>query len=197
MSLTISLTPAEVEQRLGALGIVCRFTPEERTALATRPVVDGPGRLFAFPTPADNSLLTLENIKRCVGVDPRRQPAFFEHPWYQGEGFLRSRCESGWHILMMDVLPESIQQPVNYLHSSKCATLQLPSAVEVILMLFLHYVASGEQLLLKKHTWCSDTSSLHQQVTVGAFGRNGVFLSNHPANFVSQGLGICVKVLQL
>jgi hypothetical protein len=193
MSLT-SLTPVEVEQSLGALGIVCRFTPEERTALDTRPVVDRPERLFGFPTPADNALLTLEQIKRCVGVDPRRQPAFFEHAWYKDEDFMRRRCEPGWHLLTMDVLSDSIQQPVNYLRSSRGAALELPSAVEVILMLFLHYVASGEQLLLKKHTWCSDKSSLHQHVTVGAFGRNGVFLSNHPLNFASQGLGICAKI---
>ena len=197
MSLTISLTPLDVEQRLAALGVSCHFTPAEHVALATTPIVRTQGRAFGFPTPVDNASLTLEYIKSCVGIDPKRQPAFFDHPWYQGEGFMRTRCAPGWHFLQMDVLPDSIGQPVNYLDSLKVPDAALPSAVEVILMLFLHYAGSGEQLLSRKHTWCSDTASLNRHVTVGAFGRNGVFLSGHPSNFSSQGLGVCAKVSAL
>jgi len=69
----------------------------------------------------------------------------------------------------------------------------LPSATEVVLMLFLHYVATGEQLLLKKHTWTKDQASLGRHVTVGAFGRNGVFISGHPGDYSSRGLGICAS----
>jgi hypothetical protein len=92
----------------------------------------------------------------------------------------------------MDVLSESIQQPSNYLSSSS-HKLVLPLAIEIVLMLFLHYTGTGEQLLLKKHSWCSDTASFGRQVTVGAFGRNGLFISAHPPNFVSRGLGTCAK----
>ena len=193
MSLTISLTAEQVEQRLAAMGIVCRFTPGEKTALATTPVVNRTERIFSFPTPAANEALTIGNIKSCVGSDPRHQPCIFDHPWYENEDFVRTKCPSGWHILMMDVIPDSIQQPVHYLRSS--SGLELPHAVEVVLLLFLHFVGSGEQLLLKKHTWCRDTASQNRHVTVGAFGRNGVFLSGHPENFASQGLGVCGKVV--
>jgi hypothetical protein len=194
MSLTISLTPAQVEQRLSTLGVQCYFTPEERAKFETIPVVDTPERVFGFPTPVDNAALTLENIKNCVGIDPARQPAFFEHAWYQGEEFTRTRCAPGWHLLTMDVVPDSLQQPHHYLHSLGVTNIELPAAVEVVLMLFLHYVGSGEQLLLKKHTWCSDSASFDRRVTVGAFGRNGVFISGHPSNFASRGLGICGKI---
>jgi hypothetical protein len=61
-------------------------------------------------------------------------------------------------------------------------------------MLFLHYAGTGEQLLFKKHSWCSDLASMGRRVTVGAFGRNGLFISGHPQNFASRGLGICAKV---
>ena len=195
MSLTICLTAEQVEQHLGALGIVCRFTPEERATFSTTPVVSRPERVFAFPTPAGNESLTISNIKTCVGGDPRHQPCIFDHPWYENEEFVQTRCPGGWHVLTMDVLPESIQQPVHYLRSSTVTGLELPLAVEVVLMLFLHFVGSGEQLLLKRHTWCGDTASLGRHVTVGAFGRNGVFLSGHPENFASQGLGVCGKLV--
>jgi hypothetical protein len=195
MSLTISLTPPEVERRLATLGIPCRFTSGEHTAFATTPVVDSAwGRVFGFATPADNPGLTLSNIRNCVGTDPGRPPSVFDHPWYQNEDFMRVPCSPGWHFLMMDVLQDSIQQPVDYLDSSGRAGLELPSAVEVVLMLFLHYVDTGEKLLMKKHTWCCDKASLERHVTVGAFGRNGVFLSGHPSKFASQGLGICAKL---
>lgn len=193
-SLTIYLTPQDVERRLATLGISCAYSSEELEKFATTPLVVRPERTFAFPIPERNELLSLHYIKSCVGTDPARQPSFFEHPWYRDEAFMQKNCEPGWHVLLMDVLEDSIQHPANYLNSAKGANLQLPSAVEIILMLFLHYVATGEQLLLKKHSWCSDVASMGRQVTVGAFGRNGVFVSGHPHNFASRGLGICAKV---
>jgi hypothetical protein len=194
MSLTISLTPAQVEQRLATLGIPCQFTDAEQVTLATTPVVSRAERVFGFPTPAAGSALTLSNIKNKVGVDPRHQPSFFEHPWYENESFMSTPCPSGWHFLTMEPISGSILQPVDYIRSLEGSEVELPLAVEVVLMLFLHYVESREQLLLKKHTWCADTASLGRHVTVGAFGRNGVFVSGHPSNFASQGLGICGRI---
>ena len=196
MSLTISLTPLEVEQRLAALGIACRFTSEEQTAYAATPIMTRPERVFGFPTPMQNGSLTLSNIRSCVGTDPRHQPSFFDHPWYQSEEFMGTRCLPGWHFLTMEPIQGSIQQPLHYLRSSNDELLEIPQAVEVVLMLFLHYVGTGEQLLLRKHSWCSDLASMNRAVTVGAFGRNGVFLSGHPSNFSSQGLGVCAKILE-
>ena len=178
------------------LGIECAFTPQEKEEFATTPLVNRPERIFAFPTPRENRSLSLSNIKSCVGSDPAHRPSLFEHPWYQHEEFFQSKCPPGWHFLMMDVMQDSIQQPLDYLRSSKTLGLELPQAVEVILMLFLHYVGTREQLLFKKHSWCSDKASMGRHVTVGAFGRNGVFLSGHPANFASHGLGICAKVVE-
>lgn len=189
MSLTIWLTPHEVQSRLASLGVHCAFTPLEKSRFATTPIVNGTARVFGFPTPADNSNLTLEKIRACVGTDPRHQPSFFDHPWYQSETFMQTPCLPGGHYLSMDVLEGSVAQPLDYVRSEWV----LPAAVEVVLMLFLHYSGSAEQLLLKKHTWCSDQASLGRQVTVGAFGRNGVFLSGHPGNFVSRGLGVCAS----
>lgn len=193
MSLTISLTPAQVEERLARLGIPCRFTGEELTALSTTPVAEGGAGMFAFPTPLANADLSLLNIRARVGTDPKVQPCIFDHPWYEGETFMRTPCPPGWHVLMMDVLPGSVSQPIHYSRSLNHQGLALPTAVEVVLMLFLHYADAAEQLLFRKHTWCADIASLDRCVTVGAFGRNGVFLSAHPANFASRGLGICPK----
>jgi hypothetical protein len=193
-SLTICLSPQEVEQRLARLGIFCSFSAEERAALTAAPLIDRSERTLVFPIPADNHHLNLHHIKSCVGTDRRKQPCFFDHPWYGSEDFMRTNCEAGWHAIMMDVLEGSIEQPLNYLDSLKDPDLLLPSAIEIVLMLFLHYVGTGEQLLLKKHSWCSDLASLGRHVTVGAFGRNGVFISGHPQNFASRGLGVCAKV---
>ena len=194
MSLTISLTVDQVEQRFLSLGILARFSPDERLKFSTTPVVKNESLVFGFPTPLDNSGLTLSNLKAIVGTNPTHQPAFFEHPWYADEAFMESPCTPGWHFVLMDVHPESIGQPINYVDRLKAKGMELPSAIEVVLMLFLHYEASKEQLLLRKHTWCSDTATLGRQVTVGAFGRNGLFVSSHPSGFASRGLGICGKI---
>src|SRR5207253_722162 len=97
MSLTISLTPDLVEQRLTAAGLTCPFSEFERDSLATTNVVSRPERIFGFPTPAENSELTLSNLKRKFGVDPKHQPSFFEHPWYESEAFMETACPPGWH----------------------------------------------------------------------------------------------------
>ena len=194
MSLTISLTADQVEQRFRELGIPSRFTTDERLKFVTTPVVANEKMAFGFPTPADNSALTLYNLKAIVGTDPGHQPAFFDHPWYTGEPFMESPCTPGWHFLLMDVHPESISQTIDYARRLKAEGMELPSAIEVALMLFLHYEGTKEQLLLRKHTWCSDTASLGRHVTVGAFGRNGLFVSGHPTGFASRGLGICGKI---
>jgi hypothetical protein len=194
MSLTISLTVDQVEQRFRGLGIPSRFTPDERLKYSTTPVVENEHMLFGFPTPADNSTLTLSNLKTIVGTDPSRQPAFFDHPWYANEPFMASLCTPGWHFLLTDVYPGSISQPIDYVRRLKSEGMELPSAIEIALMLFLHYEGTKEQLLLRKHTWCSDSASLGRNVTVGAFGRNGLFVSGHPMGFASRGLGICGKI---
>ena len=189
----ISLSPEEVERRFALLGIPNRFTIQEKAA-STTPIVDSGTDLIAFPTPADGSGLNILNLRRILGTDPAKQPAFFDHPWYLEEEFARRDCPGGWHILHPSPIPESISQPIHYVSSLRVRGLELPSAVEVTLMLFLNYIGSGEQLLQKKHTWCSDQASLNRFVTVGAFGRNGLFISGHPPDFASRGLGICAKV---
>jgi hypothetical protein len=190
----ISLTPNEVERRFGILGIPSRFADEEKIELKTTAVVREPGDVFVFPTPKANDGLNILNLRRLLGTNPSRQPSFFDHPWYLDEPFAQEDCESGWHCLYPNVLPDSLSQPLDYASSLKSRGLELASAVEITLMLFLHYAGTGEQLLQKKHTWCRNRASMNRWVTVGAFHRNGLFVSGHPPDFTSRGLGICAKI---
>jgi hypothetical protein len=190
----ISLSPDEVEQRFALLGIPNRFMLQEKRTLTTD-IVDIPG-VIAFPTPSDASGLNILNLRRILGTDPSKQPSFFDHPWYLEEPFGQEDCSPGWHLLHSSVLPDSVSQPIHYASSLRSRGLELPSAIEVTLLLFLHYVGTGEQLLQKKHTWCKDQASMNRSVTVGAFGRNGLFISGHPPEFASRGLGICARIIE-
>lgn len=193
----ISLSAVEVEKRFTLLGIPNRFSAEERLTLdTTTPIGDQYGDMIVFPTPKANEGLNILNLRKLLGTDPTRLPAFFDHPWYLNEHFALQDCDPGWHCLYASVLPESISQPIHYADRLRPLGLELPSAVEVTLMLFLHYAATREQLLQKKHTWCKDEASMHRHVTVGAFGRNGLFVSGHPPDFSSRGLGICAKIMR-
>jgi hypothetical protein len=190
----ISLSFSEVERRFAKLGVPNRFTDSEKRDLETIPVVSVVDDVFAFPTPAANGTLNILNLRRLLGTDPSKPPSFFDHPWYLKEDFAADNCPAGWHFLHMSVLPETLSQPITYVHSLWARGLELPSAIEVVLMLFLHYAGDGEQLLQKKHTWCRDQATQDRFVTVGAFGRNGLFISGHPAAFASRGLGICGRL---
>jgi hypothetical protein len=190
------VTPAETEEIFSKWQLPLGFDAEERAELSnTIPVVDDSDRIIGFPTPVASNGLNILNLHRLLGVNPNRPPSFFEHPWYLSEGFMTENCSPGWHCIQMDVMAESIEKPFNYYHSLSPHRLGLPTAIEVILMTFLHFELAGERLLLKKHTWCSNSASLGRMVTVGAFGRNGVFISGHPPDFASRGLGICGKLL--
>ena len=192
----ISLSPHDVERRFAQLGIPNRFTDDEKHELVTTQVVQPPDGVMAFPVPAGNAGLNILKLRGILGTDPSKQPSFFDHPWYLEEAFARVDCQPGWHLLHMSVLADSISQPVNYFSSLAGRNLELPAAIEVVLMVFLHFAGTGEQLLQKKHTWCRDEASLNRFVTVGAFGRNGLFISAHPGEFASRGLGICGKVMR-
>ena len=186
----ILLSPDEVERRFAILGIPNQFTAEEKQSLNTTPLVEHVGRVCIFPTPAERAGLNILKLRKIIGTNPAKQPSFFDHPWYLDEPFAKEDCAPGWHALTMDVLPESVSKPINY-----SSSVRLPSAVEVVLMLFLHYAGTGEQLLLKKHTWTRDEATLGRFVTIGAFGRNGLFVSGHPGDYSSRGLGICAKLV--
>jgi hypothetical protein len=190
----ISWTPDEVERRFALLDIPNRFSAKEKHTLTTTDIVAPEGAIICFATPIDNKGLNILILRKILGTSALKQPSFFDHPWYLEEAFAQEDCAPGWHFLHSDVLPESISQPINYISSLGSKGLELPSAIEVILMLFLHYAGTAEQLLQKKHTWCRDHASMNRFVTVGAFGRNGLFVSGHPAEFASRGLGICARV---
>jgi hypothetical protein len=193
----ISLSATEVERRFALMAIPNRFSEAEKTEFDTTSIVDLPEDVIAFPTPATKSGLNIFNLRNILGTDPSRLPSFFDHPWYLDEAFAKEDCEPGWHVIHKTVLPNSISQPIDYIGRLREQRLELPSAIEVVLMLFLQYVGTGEQLLQKKHTWCRDRASMDRFVTVGAFGRNGLFISGQPAAFASRGLGICGKVILL
>ncbi len=192
----ISLSPTEVERRFALMGIPNRFTDTERADFDTTPIVEAKDVVIVFPTPRALAGLNILNLRKIVGTDPRKPPSFFDHPWYLEEPFAQQDCEPGWHFLCTNVLPDSVSQPIHYISSLRDSGLELPSAIEVVLMLFLHFAGTGEQLLQRKHTWCRDQAGLDRFVTVGAFGRNGLFLSAHPGMYASRGLGICAKVMR-
>src|SRR4029079_6188124 len=95
MSLMISITSEEVESILGTVGVRCSFSPAERVFFSTTPVVDTDQPAFLYPIPADNSHLTLSNLKNLFGVDPKRPPSFFDHPWYATQDFMKIPALSG------------------------------------------------------------------------------------------------------
>src|SRR5262249_10167447 len=155
------LPAIEVERRFGLMGIPNRFADAEKAQFGTTtPIVDLPEDVIAFPTPQAKSGLNMLNLRKILGTEPSRQPSFFDHPWYLDEAFAKEDCEPGWHFIYKSIVPESVSQPIHYGSRLRERGLELPSAIEVVLMLFLHYVGTGEQLLQKKHTWCRDQASL-------------------------------------
>jgi hypothetical protein len=192
----ISLSATEVERRFELMGIPHRFADDEKSLFDTTSIVDLPEGVIAFPTPEAKSGLNILNLRQILGADPSKQPFIFDHPWYLDEAFVQEDCEPGWHFIHTHVLPDSVSQPIHYIRRLREQGMQLPSAIEIVLMVFLHYVGTREQLLQKKHTWCRDHASMDRFVTVGAFGRNGLFLSGHPADYASRGLGICPKLVR-
>ena len=190
------LTADTVDRAFRRMDLSFEFSEEDRKPPITIPVVTDACRVLGFPTPRANENLNILNLRRLCGVDPQRPPSFFDHPWYLAETFGLTDCTPGWHFIQMDVPNDSLEQSHDYCHRLSDQGLTLPTAIEVVLMLFLHFVETGERLLLKKHTWCQDSASLGRFVTVGAFGRNGVFVSGHPGTFASRGLGICGKYIE-
>ncbi len=187
------LSPPEVQQIFDRLGIPARFAEAEIEGLSSDKVQTSEG-FITFPTPEDNRALSILNLRQVVGTDPSEEPVFFDHPWYLDEPFGHIGCNPGWHSVAMGVTPESIGQPIYYADSIKNSGQYLPSASEVVLMLFLYFTGTGKRLMLNKHTWTRDRTDNKRFVTIGAFGRKGLFVSSHEVGYTSRGLGICPLV---
>jgi hypothetical protein len=184
------ITPLEAQECFQRLGISAEFRTVEARRLNGDQLWEGEGFL-SFPIPEDNEALTVLSLRRALANSPMNQPMLHEHPWYLREPFGDLSCTPGWHSLAQTTMPSTIGQPIYYADSIKSDSLYLPSAAEVVLMLVLHFVLTGQHLLAKKHTWTRDRTKTGRFVTVGAFGKNGLFLSSHEVGYHSRGLGIC------
>jgi hypothetical protein len=187
------LSATRVQEAFHRLSLPFEFNRMELDKWRTAPSGVPDSSVLCFPTPESNSGLNLLNLRELLGVDPRHPPSFFDHPWYLEETFGYTNCAPGWHVIETSVSPDSLERSFDWHRTAHPPNMTLPAAVEVVLMLFLYYAVFGEQLLSRKHTWCADEASLGRFVTVGAFGRNGVFISSHPAAYSSRGLGLCRK----
>jgi hypothetical protein len=190
---SFQLSPPEVQEIFDRLGIPARFTEAEIEGLSSNKIQTKQG-FMTFPTPEDNRALSILNLREAVGTDPSREPVFFDHPWYLDEPFGNIGCQPGWHSVAMAVTADSIGQPIYYADSIKASGQYLPSASEVVLMLFLYFTATDKRLMLNKHTWTRDRADNKRFVTIGAFGKKGLFVSSHEVGYSSRGLGICPLV---
>jgi hypothetical protein len=186
-------SPPEVQDIFDRLGIPARFTEAEIEGLSSNKIQTKKG-FITFPTPEENRALSILKLREAVGTDPSREPVFFDHPWYLDEPFGNIGCQPGWHSVAMAVTTDSIGQPIYYADSIKGSGQYLPSASEVVLMLFLYFTATGKRLMLNKHTWTRDRTDNKRFVTIGAFGKKGLFVSSHEVGYSSRGLGICPLV---
>jgi hypothetical protein len=185
------LLPDDVVRGFESLGIPARFTAEETRRLIENPPPARPGFL-TFPTPEENPGLSVLGLRERLGVSSGGNPCFFfDHPWYLEEPFGRIPCPAGWHSVGESPLGESLDRPVDYAENLRSGELFLPRASEVLLMVFLRLTLTGERLLARKHTWTRDRTGTRRFVSVGAFGKNGVFVSSHEVGYQSRGLGIC------
>jgi hypothetical protein len=189
------LSATRVQEAFKKLGLPFEFSGMELEKWGTTPPGLPDSSVLCFPTPESNSGLNLLNLRKLLGVDPRHPPSFFDHPWYLAESFGHKNCAPGWHVIETSVSSESLERSFDWQRTALPPNVMLPAAVEVVLMLFLYYAVFGEQLLNRRHTWCADEASLGRFVTVGAFGRNGVFISGHPPAYSSRGLGLCRKFM--
>src|SRR5215470_17950240 len=137
------VSPEQMEHIFAKWQLPNRFDAAERLQLSNTPKIDDSDRVLAFPTPSQCDGLNILNSRQRLGVDPSKPPSFFDHPWYLEERFMRVSCSSGWHCVHMDILPGTAHQPHNYRDSD---TWELPSAIEVVLMLFVHFESVGERL---------------------------------------------------
>jgi len=191
------LRPGDVQSAFNELGIPSRFGRAEMARLDTTTPTERPGYVV-FPTPEDNQALSVLALRKQLGVDPAAPPAFFDHPWYLDEPFGDRPCDTGWHVIRMGPLDDSVERPVYYAEEIRENGQFLPWSSEVLLMLFLHFAATGERLLERKHTWTRDRTertAARRFVSIGAFGKKGVFVSSHEVGYKSRGLGICPAIV--
>ena len=172
----------EVVQHLGDLS-------EEQTAtLAEVPFSEETLRACAetHVLVADIGLSTLDVRQKA------RRDLFYSYDdaWYNGDKFARETDEVCWRLIRKTPVDNSTSKTWGDQQKLIPETDEIPSARQVVYMVILHFLATGERLFEKSYVRTSFASSRDSQVFVGSFDGGGLSFNYYSDDLRYDYLGV-------
>ncbi len=131
----------------------------------------------------DGKKLTISNMRARFGVNPKKEPCFYNQDWYLNESFAsKSTLKPAWYLVS-----KSVQSGTRGKDPSRIKNQQaFPSAVLAVYTFFAYYFHTKGELLWKHDfIWCSDTDSNKDRIYVGRYqdpkgkSKNGFNVHRH------------------
>lgn len=126
--------------------------------------------------------LNLASLRKRFGTNPlKAEPCFYNQDWYQKERFMKRTLKSGWHLIRLDLFPDSRAQVPEKLS----ARLKFPSAVLCAYAFFAYWFYNKKKLWPADFVWCDDFDHNGDRIYVGRYrdpsgnNKNGFNIHRH------------------
>lgn len=110
-----------------------------------------------------------------LNLRKRVRTAFRKQDWYNQEDFARkAKVGLRWYLIRKTPVPNTTNKNLADQQKELAGNESVPRACEVIYMIMLHFLATGERLFEGVYVRCSDVSSSGDRVCLGGFDAEGL-----------------------
>lgn len=110
--------------------------------------------------------------------------------WYEKESFASLKEEPQERVLCMEPFPGSFNKTWAEQQALLSKDESVSLARQVIMMLVIHYQATGERLFENNYVRCADKGSDGDHVYVGRFGSDGLFVRDRWDGYRGPRVGL-------
>jgi len=144
--------------------------------------------ILGLPTDKQNKPLTLNQMRKHLGVDPNKsEPCFYNQDWYLKEDFAAKKTmDLNWYLIKKEVREDTRGKNPDEIPSLLQINNEiLPSALLTAFAFFAYYFLNREILWKHDFIWCSDTDHNGDLIYTGRYldptktNKNGFNIHRH------------------
>ncbi|MBI2050325.1 MAG: hypothetical protein HYT31_00790 [Parcubacteria group bacterium] len=110
--------------------------------------------------------VTINNMRNRFGMNPKKQPCFYNQDWYLKERFASQALGAQWHLVSASIKSATRGKEPSRIKGRKL----FPSAILAAFTFFAYYLhTKGGTLWKHDFIWCSDTDGNGDQIYVGRY----------------------------
>ncbi len=130
---------------------------------------------------SDDTPLNILNLRKLFGMDPSKEPCFYNQDWYINEKFVNKTLQYEWYLTRKEIFSETRGVEPKLLVKNFI----FPSAILVTYLFFVYWVLNKKILFEMEYVWCEDLDDNGDRIYVGRYNdikgnsKNGFSIHRH------------------